>query len=121
MQLIHVYTRKQALEDGNLVDVSKLASEARLRFPTAVTAAVWAKYVVVPEAVPWQDETGRLWDILWMLRVQISQGRANQRVLFFLLQVCNEEDNPELVTLKAHVGPGDEGEPVITIMLPDED
>ena len=33
----------------------------------------------------------------------------------------NREGTPPLVRLKAVCGPGDEGEPVITILMPDED
>jgi hypothetical protein len=33
----------------------------------------------------------------------------------------NREGTPPLVRLKAVSGPGDDGEPVVTVMLPDED
>src|SRR3972149_219225 len=36
---ISVYTRAQALEDGQLVDVSETAKEAGIRFPVALTRA----------------------------------------------------------------------------------
>jgi hypothetical protein len=53
-------------------------------------------------------------------------------VVFFVLRLpitppqkagCNDnrERTPPLVRLKAVCGPGDEGEPVITVMMPDED
>ena len=35
--VIYTYTRAQAIEDGVLVDVSTLAAEAGIRYPTAVT------------------------------------------------------------------------------------
>lgn len=63
--LIHVYTRAQAIEDGVLVDVTETAKEAGIRYPVAITQAVWAEYVAVPDGVEGQDENGRLWDILW--------------------------------------------------------
>lgn len=40
-EVISVYTRAQALEDGVLVDLSYLAREAGFRWPLAVTRAVW--------------------------------------------------------------------------------
>ena len=43
MTLIFAYTRKQAIEDGVLIDVTETAKEAGLRFPTAITAAAWSK------------------------------------------------------------------------------
>lgn len=122
MDVIYAYTRAQALSDGVLVDVTETAKEAGIRYPTAVTSAVWAVYVRVPEEVPWQDEQGRLWDVLWMLRIAASLSNDSLTdVLLYRLCVQNDESEPKEVTLKAVCGPGDDLEPVITIMLPDED
>ena len=44
-EVIYTYTRAQALEDGVLVDVSEMAKEAGVRFPVALTATVYGKYV----------------------------------------------------------------------------
>ena len=75
--VIFTYTRAQALADGFLIDVSsKLAREAGFRYPVALTAGVWAECVAVPEGVTGQDETGRLWDILNMLRFATLAKRA---------------------------------------------
>ena len=45
------------------------------------------------------------------------------RVLAFALHVRNDnrERSPPLVRLKAVAGPDDQGEPCLTVMLPDED
>lgn len=117
--LIHVYTRAQAIEDGVLVDVTETAKEAGIRYPVAVTQAVWAEYVAVPDGVQGQDESGRLWDILWMLAVAIRRSRERGDTLRYELYVRNR--HPELVTLKAICGPADDGTPCITVMLPNED
>jgi hypothetical protein len=119
-EVIHQYTREQALEDGVLIDVSEKAREAGIVFPTAVTAAVWAECVTVPEEAHCQDEIGRLWDILTVLRFTISRSRGGQEVAF-TVAVQNDPGKPEPVRLKALCGPGDSGEPVITIMFPHED
>lgn len=122
-EVIDAYSRAQAIEEGVLVDVSSVAREAGIRFPVAMTRTVWSKYVEVPEGVKCQDESGRLWDILWMLRC--AAGRCQGDTLHFQLYVRNHDrerlDSRGLVTLKAVCGPGDDAEPVITIMLPDED
>src|SRR5713226_2372951 len=81
--VIYAYTRAQALEDGVLVDVSETAKEAGINFPVALTATVWGQYVEVPEGVTGQDETGRLWDILWMFRC--AAVRFNGDTLLFKL------------------------------------
>jgi hypothetical protein len=131
--LIFSYTRAQAIADGVLVDVSKLAKEAGFRYPVAVTAAVWAECVTVPDGVAGQDETGRLWDVLNLLRFAIAskvavpryalpgQNLDGERVDFAVHVRKNSEGDPPLVDLYALCGPGDNGEPVVTIMLPNED
>ncbi len=120
-QIIYAYTRKQAIADGVLVDVSELAKEAGVTIPVALTAAVWAEYVEIPACVRGcQDETGRLWDILVMFHFAARQHREKSRILF-QLKVRNSPKRLQNVTLKAICGPGDQGEPVLTIMLPHED
>lgn len=119
--VIHSYSRSQAIADGILIDVTTTAKEAGLKLPVALTAAVKAKCVTVPAKVVCQDEAGRLWDVLWMLRHYISRS-AGGSVLTFHVRVrnTNRRGTPPIVTLKAVCGPGDNGEPVITIMLPEE-
>lgn len=118
--LIFAYTRAQAIEDGVLIDVSQVAKEAGIKFPTAVTAAVWADFVKVPDGMEHcQDESGRLWDILWMFRFQMAKCKGSE--LRFKFSVQNDDRGPREVCLKAVCGPGDTPEPVITIMRPDED
>ena len=66
--LIYSYSREQAIEDGVLVDVSETAREAGIKYPTALTARVWAEVVNPNEQrKDWgQDLKGRLWDVLFM-------------------------------------------------------
>ena len=120
--LIHRYTRADALRDGVLIDVSATAREAGIRYPVALTRAAWGRCVTVPPGVLCQDEPGRLWDVLWMLRCAIGRGDRGPEVRFGV-HVRNDgrEGTPPLVRLKAVCGPGDRGEPVVTLMLPDED
>jgi len=119
-EVIFQYTRAQAIEDGVLIDVTEKAREAGINFPTAVTAAVWEQCVTVPEKAHCQDEIGRLWDILTVLRFTIIRSKGGQEVAF-TVAVQNGPGRPKPVRLKALCGPGDSGEPVITIMLPHED
>lgn len=117
------YSRQQAIEDGVLVDVSAMAREAGFAYPVALTSAVHSAYVRVPRGVRGQDEAGRLWDILWMMRVNLRSLAPGTCEFLFKLHVRNDnrERTPPLRTLKAVCGPGDELEPVITVMMPDED
>lgn len=120
--LIHRYSRADALRDGILIDVSPMAREAGFRYPVALTQAVWQRCVAVPEGVTCQDQAGRLWDVLWMLRLAIARSKEGSEIAF-VVHVRNDdrEGVPPLVKLRATCDPGDDLEPVLTIMLPDED
>jgi hypothetical protein len=120
--LIHSYSRAQAIADGVLIDVSEAAREAGIRYPVALTAAVWATCVAVPPGVVCQDEAGRLWDLVWMLRCAIGRSGGGPEVRFGVhVRNDNREGTPPLVRLKALCGPGDDGSACITVMLPEED
>ncbi len=123
VEVISVYSRAQAIEDGILVDVSTLkpdlVANAGIRYPVAMASAVWEQYVEVPEGVECQDLTGRLWDILWMFRC--AARRFKGTTLLFDVYVRNDNAAPRKVTLMAVCGPGDDLKPAITLMLPTED
>jgi hypothetical protein len=134
--VIYAYTRAQAIEDGVLIDVSELAKEAGIKFPTALTSAVWGDYVAVPaELKGHQDEVGRCWDILWMFSWAVRSGRITGATGAFEVIIAkpdkgdwrkNEKGHDgnrgqRLVTLKAVSGPSDDGSPCVTIMRPEED
>ena len=130
---VYAYSRAQAIEDGILVDVTSVASEAGFTWPTAMTRAVYERYVEVPpELKGQQDIQGRLWDIMRMLWVNVRTGKISGDRGEFKLLVrfpastewqSNEKAHPaergglRLVTLKSISGPGDHGEPTITVML----
>ena len=122
-EIIHLYSRKQALADGYQVDVSTTAAEAGLRLPTFLTRAVFDQYVAVPAGVQAQDESGRLWDIVFMLAWHLRQRKPDSPIATFKLYVRNDNKRPQLVTLKALCGPRDhdDPQPSITIMLTSED
>src|SRR6516225_304194 len=107
--LIHRYSRADALRDGVLIDVSATAREAGFKYPVALTAAAWAKCVAVPPGVVCQDEAGRLWDVLTMLRWAIRESKDGAPEVRFGVHV--RDGTPPLVRLKALCGPGDQGEP----------
>ena len=119
--LIFAYTRSQALADGVLVDVSGMAAEAGIRFPVAVTAALWGEYIQVPndDALHCQSVEGRLWDTLTLFRTVARNTGGDQ--LFFRVSYVMAGRKMVTPVLKAVCGPGDSGEPVITIMKQDED
>lgn len=125
-EAIAAYTRKQAIEDGVLVDLMQpetvsLVREAGFKFPVAMTAGAFAATVAeldkpLPEG---QDIQGRLWDVLRMLACAIRTAGSTDRVKF-RVRVWNGSRRDQ-VKLWSLCGPGDKGEPVVTIMLEGED
>jgi hypothetical protein len=122
--VIYSYTRSQAIADGLQIEVTKVAEEAGIRFPVFLTRGVYDKYVTVPAGVTGQDEAGRLWDIVWMLRFAIIRAKPGVTRVPVALYVRNSDSHPaRLVKLIATAGAVDidDPAPAITIMLPDED
>jgi len=117
------YTRAQALADGVLVDATATAKECGFKWPVALTAAAWVACVTVPPGVVLQDEQGRLRDVLVILFHAIRAARSDGQEIRFGVHVRqdNRDRVPPLVRLKALCGPGDQGEPVVTVMMPDDD
>ena len=124
-RIVYAYSRSQAIADGVQVEVTKTAQEAGIRFPVFLTRTVYDAYVTVPPNVSGQDEAGRLWDIVWMLRFAIQRTKASaaRTRLPFALYVRNDNTAAKLVKLIAVAGPVDidDPKPSITVMLPDED
>lgn len=121
--VIFSYTRAQAIADGFQVDVTKTAQEAGIKFPVFLTRAVFDAYVTVPPGVTGQDEAGRLWDIVWMLRFAILRARTGADRIPVALYVRNDNRAARLIKLVATCGPLDidDPQPAITVMMPDED
>lgn len=129
-ELIHSYSRAEALADGDLIEVpEELWRNQGFKHPVALTRAAWA------DAVAWdekdnqrkktiQDPTGRLWDVLTMAghAARKAHGRVD-RIPFQVLRTPREGRGrtPRLADLHLHVGPGDTPDPVLTILLPRED
>jgi len=111
-----------------------------------MTATAFYRYVwpIDEEAnlPPDQSLEGRFWDVVWMFHAAVK-GRVSARridpcnLLFDFYRIvadpalCPNEridatarcgpEGMRLLTLKAVSGPGDDGEPVMTFMLPGED
>lgn len=120
-EVIFRYTRQQAIQDGVLVDVSDMAKEAGIKVPVAITARAHAMIEEIPPKRLYQDYMdymGRLWDVLIMA---IMEATRNKEKRSFLFDIVLYHGNVKFVTLKWVIHSGDEGEPVVTIMLPFED
>lgn len=113
--VISSYSRAQALEDGELVDVTEMAKEAGFVVPVAVTRAVYA--LCTPPKKSYESIKGRLWDVLFLASIG-CKGAARRGDDRFQYKVKVGRRTPVLI---CHIGPGDDAEPVLTIMTPEDD
>ena len=122
-EVIFSYSRADALADGVLVDVSDFAREAGFKLPVAVSDTLYHGYLTPPLELAKEGQSldGRLWDTLSVLRYAIKSASATDRLSFTVLFAQASDATPVSVDLLAVCGPGDSGEPVITIMLPSDD
>ncbi|MEW6637210.1 MAG: DUF6573 family protein [Actinomycetota bacterium] len=118
---IHTYTRAEALADGVLVDVTKTAREAGFRVTVALTQSVWADVNDLSgyHVSAGQSAHGRLWDLLFMARYAAGrrENRDRSEFVYALIMPVGTANN---YRAKCHIGPSDDGVPVVTIMRPDE-
>jgi hypothetical protein len=122
-----VRTRAQAIAEGVLVDVSEWASDSPngiiggFTVPVAVTAAVWADLNAIPSWADLQDVRGRAQELLWTARRAAGQHQSEVSFEAILPVAADPQESKHVRTYRMVMGPGDEGEPVITILLPHEE
>lgn len=116
--VIYKYSREQAISDGVMIDVSDMAEEAGFKIPVAITVGVWEKVIDIRKGLEGiQDVQGRLWDILYVGAVRARDIITNT----FNYTIIMPHGRKRNLELKVVLGAGDNGEPVVTIMLPEED
>lgn len=122
--LVHSYSRAQALADGVLFDVTEWASASHgffggFKLPVAVTSAVWHDINAIPERLQGlQDVRGRAHDLLFMASLAVRKNPKSTDVKF---QVLIDIGRTRRQEYRVTIGPGDHGEPVITILRINED
>ena len=124
VDVICSYTRAQAIEDGVLVDatIGDLAevSGQHFKFPVAMTASVFGlieKAVNHPKHC--NDWRGVWHDVLWMSRQNLTH-RFDATTHLFKVWITGT-GRKRWHELKIQCHPGDNAEPVLTVMLPGED
>jgi len=77
-------------------------------------------YEVLVKSLDTQIESEKLCDVLFVLLCAIKRSRGGEGTLFYDV-IVSDGRKQEKVKLKAVCGPGDDGEPVLTVMLEGED
>lgn len=118
-------TRKQALDEGKLRDVSDVAKEAGLLVPVYVTSAVWDSWITPDDEgmKNGENEKTRLINmmdkLLYYIRVHRQTNRSN---LIYFPVPLTKKGKTENVQLLSQLGPLEKTDhrPCITIMTPEE-
>ena len=103
---ISTYTREMAIDDGVLVDITGTAKLAGIKYPVAVTRTVWNRYIEWKQAdtdlQTHQDQSGRLWDVVWMARHGMSGATDQASQINFVLD-CIPRDGRTKSSTAHHV------------------
>lgn len=132
--VISRYTRAQAIADGVLVDMSECLDRCPFKYPVAMTRGAYE--ATIAAGGTWQpdgdgemltlkggqDVTGRFWDVCNMILFAMRRAHGpTDRVEFSVLVDTHGNGRKAEVELYSLCGPGDNREPVITILLQGED
>ena len=113
---IYSCSRKQALKDGDLVDITPAAKKAGFICPVAVTSSVWGM-VKPPAGAMEQSIHWRLWDLLMTLNSAVMYHPAGKdRIRFPVIFDDRPVGEHRAERLSAMIHMGDDYKPVITIM-----
>ncbi|WP_411330726.1 DUF6573 family protein [Desulfovibrio desulfuricans] len=123
-KLICCYTRKRAIDDGIMVDVSDFVSDFGFIVPVAITNNLFTRYIQPTNKLSdaGQSSESRMIDLLVVMMIKLFQ-RPNTEQLSFNVSFdmeYEEKIESKLVQILAVIGQGDAGEPVLTIMLPED-
>jgi hypothetical protein len=122
IQLIHSYTRKQALEDGILIDVTDIGLFAGFKVPVAITALVHG--ITSIHEIPGDGRPLRwfLHKLLLIAQLHASYERnRNSREFNYDVPFMDENQERQIEHFKCVLGPDDDGFPCVTVMMTWED
>lgn len=118
--IIFSYSRADALADGVLIDVTAEAKGYGFKLPFAIGDNLFS-YVTPPPGLEGEGQSleGRLHDLMTLAALSARKGLQQDRVEFEVLFLMRPGKH-EKVRCVLHVGPGDHGEPVLTLCLPED-
>ena len=99
-EAISIYTRAQAIEDGVLIDTGSMAQEAGFKWPVALTTGAWVDCIAWTEEDSGkqvhQDQSGRLWDVVFMASHAIqTRSDSGDQMLFQLYRIPRDGRSTE--------------------------
>ncbi len=119
---VSVYTRSQAIDDGYLIDLTETARGMGFKVPVAITSDAFVRCVHLEKedakilGVTESLRVARLLRVL-LFNIRNTMSGCEGRCTFELtFQAVNSDRVVEdRAMIESTIGPGDDGEPVITI------
>jgi hypothetical protein len=122
--IIYRYTRTQTSEDGELVDINRMAKKVGFLYPVSISHRLLSEYIIPARELLEENDVDRLWELLSMLSINHkiikNPGSCVWFTVSFLMVIDGKQKNKD-INLKSVVTLGNARKPEITVMLCDED
>lgn len=113
--VVFSYTRADALEDGQQINISNISNEAGFKFPVFITNSVNS---IIEESLQFgNDWHGVMWDILTILRIEIKNQRSQNNQIHFTVLIKNSQKALNKENFVCEVGPYDFDNPTLTLTI----
>ena len=113
--------REAAIQAGALIDVTPTALELGISFPVTITRPLWEVGIMTNQALPEEDQTSRLRDILMAFRLRLASLTTVSPLLDFpVLLALPPSSVPQPVPLFALIQPDPTHQANVTLLLPSE-
>ena len=113
--------REAAIQAGTLIDVTPTAQQLGISFPVTITRPLWEVGIVTNQALPEEDRTSRLRDILMAFRLRLASLTTISPLLDFpVLLALPPSKVPQPVPLFALIQPDPTHQANVTLLLPQE-
>jgi hypothetical protein len=124
-EIIFGYSRADALRDGNLIDLTRVAKMLGFRWPLAITDRLLSEVLgdlpadSISPVTATQEPSAEQKTNWFLAHVKIKALLIQTREVISQTQSASLDQitfNFEAIEVIAHIGPGDTAEPVFTLM-----
>jgi hypothetical protein len=116
---ISIYTRASAISDGVLADVTSSAADL-FKIPVAFTSALWAIIEDLPPGPSGNEPLQERVREVLRAAIAVSRQEPQPRAQISFPLLIGTSGGLRSLELLVHCGPGDRGEPVLTIGFPSD-
>jgi hypothetical protein len=113
--------REAAIQAGILIDVTPTAQKLGIAFPVTITRPLWEAGIVTNQALPEEEQTSRLRDVLMAFRLRLAGLTTVSPLIDFpVLLALPPSQVPQPVPLFALIQADPMHQANVTLLLPNE-